>query len=58
MNSIVYDLSGRTGSAPVTVEGGRIQFKHPFGRLLVFEGNKVTATAEDNANVDVWEKGQ
>ena len=56
---IVYDLSGKTQSAPVTVEGGRIQFKRPFGgRSLVFEGNKVTATAENNANVDVWEKVQ
>jgi hypothetical protein len=54
---IVYDLSGQTRSAPVTVDGGRIQFKLPFeSRPLVFEGNKVTATAADNANVDIWEK--
>ena len=52
---IVYNLSSETRSAPVTVEGGRIQFKNPLGtRSLVFEGNKVTATAE--GNVDVWEK--
>jgi hypothetical protein len=54
---IIYDLSGQTRSAPVTVDGGRIQFKLPFeSRQLVFEGNKMTATAADNANVDIWEK--
>jgi hypothetical protein len=52
---IVYNLSPETRSAPVTVEGGRIQFKDPFGtRSLVFEGNKMAASAE--GNVDVWEK--
>jgi hypothetical protein len=56
---IVYDLSGQTRSAPVTVDGGRIQFTLPFEpRALVFEGNKVTATAANNANVDLWEKGE
>ncbi len=30
---IVYDLSGQTRSAPVTVDGGRIQFKLPFGHM-------------------------
>jgi hypothetical protein len=55
---IVYNLSSETRSAPVTVEGGRIQFKDPFStRVLVFEGNQMTATAENNANVvDIWEK--
>jgi hypothetical protein len=54
---IVYDLSGQTRSAPVTVDGGRIQFKSPFTqRSFVFEGNKWTSTAENNANVDIWEK--
>jgi len=54
---IVYDLSGQTRSAPVTVDGGRIQFTLPFeSRALVFEGNKVTVTAANNANVDTWEK--
>ena len=28
---IVYNLSSETRSAPLTVEGGRIQFKDPFG---------------------------
>jgi hypothetical protein len=56
---IVYDLSGQTRSTPVTVEGGRIQFKHPFDpRLFVFEGNTWTSTREDKTNVDVWEKVQ
>ena len=54
---LVYDLSGQTRSTPVTVEGGRIQFKHPFDpRSFVFEGNTWTSTREDNTNVDVWEK--
>ena len=55
---IVYDLSSQTRSTPVTVEGGRIQFKSPFTPpTLVFEGNKITATAEGGF-VDVWEKVQ
>jgi len=55
---IVYDLSGQTRSAPVTVEAGRIQFKHPFvPTTLVFEGNKITTTAESGF-VEVWEKVQ
>jgi hypothetical protein len=50
----VYDLAGQTCRAPVTVEGGRIQFKLPFDLpSFVFEGNKLTATRN---NVDVWEK--
>ena len=54
---LVYDLSGQTRSAPVTVDGGRLQFTLPFEpRALVFEGNQVTATAANNANVDIWEK--
>jgi hypothetical protein len=55
---IVYNLSSETRSAPVTVEGGRIQFKSPFtAPSLVFEGNKMTATAE-GMFVDSWEKAQ
>ncbi len=55
---VVYDLSGQTRSAPVTVEGGRIQFQLPFEPpwLAVFEGNKITATSP--SGVDVWEKVQ
>ena len=53
---IVYDLSGKTQSVPVKIEGGRIEFKPPFDPpVLVFEGNKMTATLEGGF-VDVWEK--
>src|SRR5262249_22491698 len=53
---IVYDLSGKTQSVPVKMEGGHIQFKPPFDRpSLVFEGSKITATLEGEF-VDVWEK--
>ena len=55
---IVYNLSSETRSAPVTVEGGRIQFKNPFSlRSVVVEGNKWTSTRE-GSSVDVWEKVQ
>jgi hypothetical protein len=51
----VYDLSGEARSAPVTMDGGRLQFKAPFEpRSFVFEGNKLTATRD--GNMDVWEK--
>ena len=53
---IVYDLSEKTQSVPVTMAGGRLQFKPPFDPpVLVFEGNKMTATLEREF-VDVWEK--
>jgi hypothetical protein len=53
---IVYDLSGKTQSVPVKMEGGRIEFKPPFDPpALVFEGNRMTATL-DGGFVDVWEK--
>jgi hypothetical protein len=53
---IVYDLSGKTQSVPVKMAGGRIEFKPPFDPpVLIFEGNKMTATLE-GAFVDVWEK--
>jgi hypothetical protein len=53
--NIVYDLSEKTQSVPVKMEGGRIQFKLPFEPpSLVFEGDKITATGPDG--VDVWEK--
>ena len=52
---IVYDLSGKTQSVPVKMEGGRIEFKPPFDPpVLVFEGSKMTATL-DGGFVDVWE---
>jgi hypothetical protein len=51
----VYDLVAQTRSAPVTVEGGRIQFKAPFEPpSFVFEGTTLTATIE--GRVDMWEK--
>lgn len=53
---IVYDLSGQTQSVPVTVDGGRIQFKLPFDPpVVLFEGDTMTATAEGRF-VDMWEK--
>jgi hypothetical protein len=55
---IVYDLSGKTQTVPVKMEGGRIQFKPPFDTPTgVFEGNKITVTTPEGA-VDVWEKVQ
>jgi hypothetical protein len=51
----IYDLSGQTRSAPVTVAGGRIRFKAPFEPpSFVFEGTTLTATIE--GRVDMWEK--
>jgi hypothetical protein len=53
---IVYELSGKTQSVPVKIDGGRLQFKLPFDPpSVVFEGAKMTATAEGRF-VDVWEK--
>lgn len=52
---IVYDLTEKTKSVPVKMEGGRIQFKLPFEPpSLVFEGGKITATGP--FGVDVWER--
>ena len=53
---IVYDLSAKTQSVPVTIDGGRLQFKLPFDPpVAVFEGDQMTATAEGRF-VDVWHK--
>ena len=53
----VYDLSGETRSAPVTVDGGRLQFKAVFEAVtFVFEGNRLTATRDRDGGVDVWEQ--
>jgi len=53
---IRYDLSGQTRSVPLMVQGRRLQFKLPFDPVsVVFEGNRLTATAEGRF-VDVWEK--
>jgi len=58
---VVYDLASQTQRAPVSIEGGRIQFMLSSGGgqrvgSIVVEGNKWTSTATDNANVDIWEK--
>jgi hypothetical protein len=53
---IVYDLSAKTQSVPVIIDGGRLQFKLPFDPpAAVFEGDKMTATAEGQF-MDVWDK--
>jgi hypothetical protein len=53
---IVYDVSGKTQSVPVQVDGGRLQFKLPFDLpAVVLEGDKMTATAAGRF-VDVWDK--
>jgi hypothetical protein len=53
---ISYNLSSQTGTSPVTVKDGRIQFKLPLFNepSVVFEGGKLTATGL--GFVDVWEK--
>jgi hypothetical protein len=56
LKDIVYDLSRPTQSAPLRVDGGRLQFKLPFDPpSVIFEGDKMTATAEGRF-IDVWEK--
>jgi hypothetical protein len=54
---IVYNLSSEPRSVPVTVNGGRLQFKFGDRPTEVYEGDKMTATAEGRF-VDVWEKVQ
>jgi hypothetical protein len=56
---VIYDVSGKTGTSPVTVEDGQIQFKLPVDPLPVsvsVKGNTLTATGPDF--VDTWEKVQ
>lgn len=53
---IVYNLSGETRTAPVTIENGRIKMKLPFDPpSVVFAGDSLTATAE-GVFVDHWER--
>jgi hypothetical protein len=53
---IDYNLSGETKTVPVKIKGGRIEVKLPFDPpTVVFEGNKIVATAEGRF-VDNWEK--
>jgi len=54
-----YDFSGESGSSPVKVANGRIEFKLPLFNepFVVFEGNKFTATRQGEF-IDYWEKVQ
>jgi hypothetical protein len=53
---IDYNLSGETKTAPVKMEGKKIEVKLPFDPpSVVFDGNKLTATAE-GMFTDYWEK--
>ncbi|MGH7166601.1 MAG: hypothetical protein ACREIS_13875 [Nitrospiraceae bacterium] len=54
---ISYDPSNPTGSSPVTVKEGRIEFQLPLHGepSLVFEGNKFRAT-RPGVFIDYWEK--
>lgn len=53
---IDYNLSGETKTAPVKMDGKKIEVKLPFDPpSVVFDGNKLTATAE-GMFVDYWEK--
>jgi hypothetical protein len=56
---ISYDLAGPSGTSPVTIVNGRIEFKMPNYNepSVVFEGNYLTATREGEF-VDHWEKVQ
>jgi hypothetical protein len=53
----VYDLSGPTGSSPVSITGSRIAMDLPLHGepSIVFEGDKFTATRK-GVFVDHWEK--
>ena len=52
-----YDLSGPTGTSPISIKERRIEFQLPlYGEpSIVFEGDKFTATRKD-VFVDHWEK--
>jgi hypothetical protein len=52
-----YDLSSSTGSSPVSVKDGRIEFQLPLHGepYVVFEGDKLTATRR-GAFIDYWER--
>jgi len=55
---IAYDLSGKTATAAVKVDAGRIEIKLPFDPpTVVFGADRLTATAEGQF-VDTWEKVQ
>jgi hypothetical protein len=52
-----YDLSGTTGTSPVSVKDRHIEFQLPLHGepSVVFEGDKLTATRK-GAFVDHWER--
>ena len=54
---VSYDLSGSTGTSPVSVKESRIEFQLPLHSepSVVFAGDKFTATRQ-GAFVDYWEK--
>jgi len=54
---VTYDLSGLSGTSPVAIKSGRIEFQLPlYGEpFVVFEGDKFTAS-RPGAFVDHWEK--
>ena len=55
-----YDLSGKSGAAPVTLTGARLAFTFPLHDepAVVFEGNRMTATENGpyGSFVDHWER--
>jgi hypothetical protein len=57
---VTYDLSGASGTAPVTITGTAIAFQAPLHGepALVFDGNTLTATAKGpfGTFVDHWER--
>ena len=54
---VSYDLSGSTGTSPVSIKERRIEFQLPLHGepSVVFEGDKFTA-ARKGAFVDYWER--
>lgn len=54
---VTYDLSRPSGTSPVAIKGGRIEFQLPlYGEpFVVFEDDKFTATRA-GVFVDHWEK--
>jgi hypothetical protein len=56
---VVYNAGAKTGTSPIKVEGGRLQFKSVHTpNTLAFEGSKLTVTGPGGAFVDVWQRMQ
>lgn len=51
-----YDFTKRSGSSPVKIIDGKIEFLYPVNNDIfgVFEGDKFTATRIDGAYIDNW----